>query len=139
MEFNEALAQSVEQLPFKQRVTGSNPVRLTNFLPVIVATARLRTMLQKRDFYLSLLLSLGFVFANIRAVQGESTMESREKATFAGGCFWCMEPAFDAISGVVSTTVGYTGGSEKIQPTSRSRRARQATWKRSKLCSIQRK
>ncbi|MGR8933607.1 MAG: peptide-methionine (S)-S-oxide reductase MsrA [Gammaproteobacteria bacterium] len=32
------------------------------------------------------------------------------KATFAGGCFWCMEPPFDALPGVVSTTSGYTGG-----------------------------
>lgn len=31
-------------------------------------------------------------------------------ATFAGGCFWCMEPPFDALDGVVSTTSGYTGG-----------------------------
>ncbi len=33
-----------------------------------------------------------------------------EKATFAGGCFWCMEQPFDELDGVVSTTVGYTGG-----------------------------
>ena len=32
------------------------------------------------------------------------------KAIFAGGCFWCMEPPFEALPGVVSTTVGYTGG-----------------------------
>lgn len=31
-------------------------------------------------------------------------------AIFAGGCFWCMEPPFDAVSGVISTTSGYTGG-----------------------------
>jgi peptide-methionine (S)-S-oxide reductase len=31
-------------------------------------------------------------------------------ATFAGGCFWCMEPPFDKTEGVVSTTSGYTGG-----------------------------
>jgi peptide-methionine (S)-S-oxide reductase len=36
-----------------------------------------------------------------------------ETATFAGGCFWCMEPPFDKIEGVVSTTSGYTGGNEK--------------------------
>ncbi len=34
-------------------------------------------------------------------------------ATFAGGCFWCMEPPFDDIKGVKSTTSGYTGGPEK--------------------------
>jgi len=31
-------------------------------------------------------------------------------AVFAGGCFWCMEPPFDAVPGVISTTSGYTGG-----------------------------
>ena len=31
-------------------------------------------------------------------------------ATFAGGCFWCMEPPFDEIDGVASTVSGYTGG-----------------------------
>ena len=31
-------------------------------------------------------------------------------ATFAGGCFWCLQPPFDALEGVISTTVGYTGG-----------------------------
>ena len=37
--------------------------------------------------------------------------ESQYKtATFAGGCFWCMQPPFDNLDGVVSTEVGYTGG-----------------------------
>ena len=31
-------------------------------------------------------------------------------AVFAGGCFWCMEPPFDALDGVLATTAGYTGG-----------------------------
>ncbi|NIP31159.1 MAG: peptide-methionine (S)-S-oxide reductase MsrA [Candidatus Dadabacteria bacterium] len=39
-----------------------------------------------------------------------------EKATFAGGCFWCMQPPFDRLEGVVKTTVGYSGGLE-INPT----------------------
>ncbi|MBW8874276.1 MAG: peptide-methionine (S)-S-oxide reductase MsrA [Acidobacteria bacterium] len=35
------------------------------------------------------------------------------KAAFAGGCFWCVEAAFDKVAGVVSTTSGYTGGTKK--------------------------
>ena len=38
------------------------------------------------------------------------------KATFAAGCFWCTEEAFDKLSGVVSTTSGYMGG-RKPNPT----------------------
>jgi peptide-methionine (S)-S-oxide reductase len=34
----------------------------------------------------------------------------RAAAVFAGGCFWCMEPPFDALEGVLATTSGYTGG-----------------------------
>jgi len=33
-----------------------------------------------------------------------------EKATFAGGCFWCMELPFEELKGVISVTPGYTGG-----------------------------
>jgi peptide-methionine (S)-S-oxide reductase len=33
-----------------------------------------------------------------------------ESAIFAGGCFWCMQPPFEKLKGVVSTTVGYSGG-----------------------------
>src|SRR5687768_8245495 len=32
------------------------------------------------------------------------------KATFAGGCFWCMEPPYDKLPGVISTISGYMGG-----------------------------
>ncbi len=43
-------------------------------------------------------------------------MSATKKATFAGGCFWCMQGPFDALPGVASTTVGYTGGA-KPDPT----------------------
>jgi len=45
----------------------------------------------------------------------KNSMETKNlaKATFAGGCFWCMEPPFDELVGVISTTSGYTGGKEK--------------------------
>ena len=35
------------------------------------------------------------------------------KAIFAGGCFWCMEPPYDKLDGVISTTSGYIGGKVK--------------------------
>jgi peptide-methionine (S)-S-oxide reductase len=35
------------------------------------------------------------------------------KALFAGGCFWCMEPAFEKVPGVSAVTSGYTGGQTK--------------------------
>jgi peptide-methionine (S)-S-oxide reductase len=49
------------------------------------------------------------------AVAGHASAQSGDAgrlatATFAGGCFWCMEPPFDALEGVVSTTSGYTDG-----------------------------
>jgi peptide-methionine (S)-S-oxide reductase len=34
------------------------------------------------------------------------------QAVFAGGCFWCMEPPYDKLDGVISTTSGYTGGDQ---------------------------
>jgi peptide-methionine (S)-S-oxide reductase len=37
----------------------------------------------------------------------------RATAMFAGGCFWCMEPPFDQLAGVVATTSGYAGGRVK--------------------------
>lgn len=38
--------------------------------------------------------------------------QALSKATFSGGCFWCMEKPFDSLPGVVSTTSGYTGGQQ---------------------------
>jgi peptide-methionine (S)-S-oxide reductase len=42
-----------------------------------------------------------------------SAADALAKATFAGGCFWCMEPPYDKLDGVVSTTSGYIGGRTK--------------------------
>jgi peptide methionine sulfoxide reductase msrA/msrB len=48
---------------------------------------------------------------------GEAAVtEGMALATFAGGCFWCMEPAFQSLDGVVEVLSGYTGGDE-VDPT----------------------
>ncbi|MFT5387953.1 MAG: peptide methionine sulfoxide reductase msrA/msrB [Candidatus Omnitrophota bacterium] len=47
-----------------------------------------------------------------REVQAQDA-DKYKHATFAGGCFWCMEGPFEKIDGVISVISGYTGGSEK--------------------------
>jgi len=47
---------------------------------------------------------------------GRAQPAAQAKAIFAGGCFWCMEPPFDKLPGVISTTSGYVGG-HKRNPT----------------------
>ena len=66
----------------------------------------------KRTF----LLALGYVGLTAIIVTGSrgqnsSPVETRT-AIFAGGCFWCIQPAFDKAKGVVKTAVGYCGGTE---------------------------
>jgi peptide-methionine (S)-S-oxide reductase len=48
-----------------------------------------------------------------QAAQPPASESRQAVATFAGGCFWCMEPPFDKLNGVLSTTSGYTGGQVK--------------------------
>src|ERR1051326_7375508 len=64
----------------------------------------------------TLLLALGG--ATLAAVTAAHTHAQNPSPTaiktaiFAGGCFWCIQPAFDKASGVIKTVVGYCGGTE---------------------------
>jgi len=44
------------------------------------------------------------------ATTAPAAKPAQARAIFGGGCFWCMEPPFDELPGVISTTSGYTGG-----------------------------
>lgn len=61
-----------------------------------------------------------FAIGPLAAAQGQApqhgTTAKLTTAIFAGGCFWCMEAAFDEVKGVTDTTSGYAGGT-KPHPT----------------------
>jgi methionine-S-sulfoxide reductase len=55
--------------------------------------------------------ALAAVTAAHTRAQNSSPTTTRT-AIFAGGCFWCIQPAFDKANGVIKTVVGYSGGTE---------------------------
>lgn len=61
-----------------------------------------------KQFLLLLIISL-----LIHPAVANAESAGTKKAIFAGGCFWCMEPPFDKLDGVISTTSGYTGGHQE--------------------------
>jgi peptide-methionine (S)-S-oxide reductase len=72
-------------------------------------------MLARVSATLGILLSLSSaILAAAESPKAPAPLPTRtagqQIAVFAGGCFWCMEPPFDALPGVLATTSGYTGG-----------------------------
>ena len=74
-------------------------------------------MKQAKGFGIQSLLFINILFISLCGTAmaediatGSSKMET---AIFAGGCFWCMEPPFDKLDGVISTTSGYISGHQK--------------------------
>ncbi|MGF1523488.1 MAG: peptide-methionine (S)-S-oxide reductase MsrA [Leptolyngbyaceae cyanobacterium] len=62
-----------------------------------------------RRWIIGLLFALG-LFQGLASPAYADAEDTLAKATFAGGCFWCMEKPFDELPGVLDTTSGYTGG-----------------------------
>jgi methionine-S-sulfoxide reductase len=66
----------------------------------------------KRIPALALLVS-ALVALSVDSSRAQTSSPSPTKtAIFAGGCFWCIQPAFDKAKGVIKTVVGYSGGTE---------------------------
>lgn len=63
-----------------------------------------------RRLVLLFLLLTGTAAAVAARPSAEDSDADSATAIFAGGCFWCMEPPFDELEGVISTTSGYIGG-----------------------------
>jgi peptide-methionine (S)-S-oxide reductase len=61
----------------------------------------------------ALLVSIAGAQAQERTLAAEPPPPGLAVATFAAGCFWCVEPPYDKLEGVVSTTSGYTDGHVK--------------------------
>jgi len=68
--------------------------------------------MKRKILFLSLLLN--FLLSLGTFAMGQQTQTTRiDLATFAGGCFWCMEPPFEKLKGVIKVISGYTGGSKE--------------------------
>jgi methionine-S-sulfoxide reductase len=61
---------------------------------------------------MKILALLGACLMLAQGVLAETTPAQTRTAVLAGGCFWCIQPAFDKAPGVIKTVVGYTGGTE---------------------------
>jgi len=78
----------------------------------------------KKRFYPAMILLLVLLGSGFHCARSDTTGESEKgsavntkegnlsKATFAGGCFWCVEADFEKVDGVVEVISGYTGGDE---------------------------
>ena len=58
------------------------------------------------------LLAFGCVALGVASYGQSPAPATTRAAVFAGGCFWCIQPAFDKTPGVIKTVVGYCGGTE---------------------------
>jgi hypothetical protein len=74
---------------------------------------RERKMVTLDVFVVSTVVSLLILLSLVSPGGGARAGEREERAIFAGGCFWCMEPPFEKLEGVKAVISGYTGGTKE--------------------------
>jgi peptide-methionine (S)-S-oxide reductase len=67
----------------------------------------------RRRTLISAFVGLSIIARTVAATTAPAPGPALARATFAGGCFWCMETAFEGLPGVRSVISGYTGGFKK--------------------------
>lgn len=85
--------------------------------PTVQSESPMRTRLIKGSRILLgagtiVLLAFGFTSTHHPVARSRGPSASTSTAIFAGGCFWCMEPPFERMPGVLSVTAGYAGGND---------------------------
>ena len=97
---------------------------------MLVGRVRIKVLFVRRRVemtksYISLLIGISFILLALTGLGASTKKQStdpgarevakaeHEIATFAGGCFWCMEPPFEKLTGVQKVISGYTGGHKK--------------------------
>lgn len=83
---------------------------------------------------LAVFILLGIKYSNGERAEIRSAVDEGHngfpRATFAGGCFWCVDSDFEKVNGVIDVISGYTGDTPKIPLTRKFRPGRQDMWKR---------
>jgi len=81
-------------------------------------------MVAKSELFKTLIIFTLFMFIGVNCFSGEpnetkiferkiSQTSKVDTATFAGGCFWCVEAPFEKYHGIIDVVSGYAGGPEK--------------------------
>jgi len=86
-----------------------------------------------------LLVAFGCVALAVASYGQSPAPGTTRTAVFAGGCFWCIQPAFDKTPGVIKTVVGYCGEPNRIRLTSSLRRKKRIIANQSKSLTTRRR
>lgn len=84
----------------------------TTFVALMVSASACETAARKRDTPRDATASKPILETDTRKQYDSLVASGTPRATFAGGCFWCMETAFEHVPGVIAVISGYTGGRE---------------------------